>query len=101
MIGAELLVAWGLPGPGTIVRQHHERVDGAGYPAGLSFEEIVIEARIIHAADAYVAMTRDRPYRRALPASEARAELLRHRGTQFDRQVVDALLAHHVVEQAA
>jgi diguanylate cyclase (GGDEF)-like protein/putative nucleotidyltransferase with HDIG domain len=91
--GAELLSLWGLPGPAVIVRQHHERIDGAGYPAGLRGEEIMVEARIIHAADAYVAMTRDRPYRKALSVSQAQTELRRHRGTQFDPDVVDALLA--------
>jgi putative nucleotidyltransferase with HDIG domain len=93
IVGAELLTAWGLPGPARFVRQHHEHVDGSGYPAGLRGDEIALESRVIHAADAYVAMTLDRPYRPALDREEAFEEILRHRGTQFDPAVVDALLA--------
>lgn len=97
LVGAELMRSWGITGPATIVQQHHERVDGSGYPAGLSGDEICIESRIIHAADAYVAMMRDRPYRKAMRQDEAFAELERHRGTQFDPEVVATL---HAVEQA-
>jgi diguanylate cyclase (GGDEF)-like protein/putative nucleotidyltransferase with HDIG domain len=93
VVGAELLRAWGLDAPAHFVAQHHEHVDGSGYPAGLRGEELALESRIIHVADAFVAMTLDRPYRRALQRDEAIAELLRHRGTQFDAAVVDALLA--------
>jgi putative nucleotidyltransferase with HDIG domain len=91
--GAELLSLWGFSQPAAIVRQHHERIDGTGYPAGLSGAEIMIEARIIHVADAYVAMARDRPYREARSLSDRQAELERHSGTQFDADVVDALLS--------
>ena len=56
-------------------------------------EEIELESRIIHVADAWCAMALDRPYRRALTREQASAEMLRHRGTQFDPRVVDALLA--------
>ncbi len=93
VVGAELLRAWGLDQPARFVAQHHEHVDGSGYPAGLRGEEIAVESRIIHVADAFVAMILDRPYRRALDRDEALAELVRHRGTQFDAAVVDALLA--------
>src|SRR5262249_24590036 len=93
VVGAELLRAWGLDRPAHFVEEHHEHVDGSGYPAGLRGEEIALESRIIHVADAFVAMTLDRPYRRALARDEAIAELVRHRGTQFDAAVVDALLA--------
>lgn len=93
LVGAELLVAWGLPGPARFVLQHHERMDGNGYPHGLAADEIALESRIIHAADAYVAMTLDRPYRAGCTSVEALAELVRHQGTQFDAEVVDALLA--------
>jgi diguanylate cyclase (GGDEF)-like protein/putative nucleotidyltransferase with HDIG domain len=93
MVGAELLEAWGLPAAASIVRQHHERIDGSGYPAGLAGNEICIESRIVHAADAYVAMIRDRPYRKALTQDEAFAELVRYAGTQFDPDVVAALIA--------
>ncbi len=93
IVGAELLNAWGMETPAQIVLQHHERVDGRGYPSGLRGDEITLEGRIIHVADAFTAMTLDRPYRRALTHTEAIQELLRHRGTQFDDKVVDALLA--------
>ena len=66
VVGAELLRAWGLEGPALFVLEHHEHVDGSGYPSGLRGEEIALESRIIHVADAYVAMTLDRPYRRAM-----------------------------------
>ena len=63
-----------------------------GYPAGLSGDEISLEARILAAADAFEAMTGDRVYRAAMPAAEAIAELRRHAGTQFDPDVVEALI---------
>jgi diguanylate cyclase (GGDEF)-like protein/putative nucleotidyltransferase with HDIG domain len=93
VVGAELLRAWGLATPAQFVAEHHEHWDGSGYPHGLHGEEIARESRIIHVADAFVAMTLDRPYRGALTREEAIAELVRHRGTQFDPAVVDALLA--------
>ena len=93
IVGAELLSSWGLPGPAAIVRQHHERIDGAGYPLGLSGGQISLEARIIHAADAYTAMTRDRPYREAMAQDDAFDELARNAGSQFDSDVVAALIA--------
>lgn len=74
----------------TIVEQIHERVDGNGYPHGLTGDEIEIEARIIAVVDAYDAMTTDRPYRRAMPRSEALRELRRSTQTQFDPDVVEA-----------
>jgi HD-GYP domain-containing protein (c-di-GMP phosphodiesterase class II) len=78
---------------GRIVRSCHERWDGGGYPDGLAGEDIPLIARIVCCCDAFNAMTTDRPYRMALPLEEAKAELERTRGTQFDPQVVDALLA--------
>jgi HD-GYP domain-containing protein (c-di-GMP phosphodiesterase class II) len=75
------------------VLHHHERWDGAGYPHGLKGEEIPIEARVIAVADAYDAMTSDRPYRRALSHAEAAAEVERCAGTQFDPQVARAFLS--------
>ena len=77
----------------VIVLQHQERWDGRGYPAQLKGEEIVVGARIFHVVDTLDAMTSDRPYRRAKPFSDARAEVVRCRGTQFDPAVVDAFLA--------
>ena len=76
-----------------IVELHHERPDGKGYPFGLRADEIPTDARIVHVADAFDAMTSARAYRPARPASLALAELRQHVGTQFDRTVVEALHA--------
>jgi HD-GYP domain-containing protein (c-di-GMP phosphodiesterase class II) len=75
-----------------IVRYHHERYDGAGYPVGLAGEEIPLAARIFAAVDAYDAMTSDRPYRRARSREEALAEIQRLAGAEFDPRVVQVLL---------
>jgi diguanylate cyclase (GGDEF)-like protein len=75
-----------------IVRHEHEHWDGSGYPDGLAGAQIPIGSRIILACDAYVAMTERRPYRRALGRADAIAELRARSGTQFDPNVVDALL---------
>lgn len=77
---------------GKVVRSSHERFDGSGYPDRLSGDHIPIEARIICACDAYNAMTTDRSYRAAMAAPEATAELLRCAGSQFDPDVVSALV---------
>jgi two-component system cell cycle response regulator len=71
---------------------HHERVDGRGYPGGLPLDEIPVEARILAVADAYEAMTAERVYKRAMRATEAEDELRRQSGSQFDPEVVAALL---------
>ena len=76
-----------------IVLAHHERFDGTGYPRGLRGEEIPIEARILAVADAYDAMSSQRPYGVALSKDDAREEISRHAGTQFDPTVVEAFLA--------
>jgi HD-GYP domain-containing protein (c-di-GMP phosphodiesterase class II) len=78
---------------GGIVRSCHEHWDGAGYPDGLVGEAIPFEARIVCACDAWSAMTTDRAYRKALPVELALAELHACAGTQFDPNVVDALVA--------
>jgi diguanylate cyclase (GGDEF)-like protein/putative nucleotidyltransferase with HDIG domain len=92
-IGARILAHPQLDAVREWVLRHHERPDGGGYPGGLAGAAIPLEARILSVADAYEAMTADRPYRRALRAEEARAEIVRARGTQFDARVVDAFLA--------
>jgi HD-GYP domain-containing protein (c-di-GMP phosphodiesterase class II) len=74
----------------SIVRHHHERWDGRGYPDGLAGEEIPLGARIIGVADAFDAMTSDRPYRRALSPETALNELRKHAGGQFDPTIVEA-----------
>jgi putative nucleotidyltransferase with HDIG domain len=79
-----------------IVRWAHERWDGGGYPDGIAAGEIPLAARIICACDAFHAMTSDRPYRAAMPVADAVAELHRHSGSQFDPQVVDALVEEAV-----
>jgi diguanylate cyclase (GGDEF)-like protein len=79
-----------------IVRAEHERWDGGGYPDGLSRENIPIEARIIHACDAFQAMASDRPYRPARPRDWILTEIRAQAGLQFDPRVAQALL--HVIE---
>jgi HD-GYP domain-containing protein (c-di-GMP phosphodiesterase class II) len=86
---------------GRIVRSCHERHDGLGYPDGLVGTDVPIEARIVACCDAFNAMTTDRPYRAALPLEVALDELATHRGTQFDPDVVDALLKIHANEKRA
>jgi putative nucleotidyltransferase with HDIG domain len=76
----------------AIVRSHHERFDGAGYPDGLAREEIPLLARIISVADAYNAMTTKRPYRDAMPPDVAIQQLLNGRGSQFQADLVDAFV---------
>ena len=71
------------------VRSHHERWDGLGYPDGLANTNIPIGSRIIMVADTIDAMTTERPYRKALGFDVVIAELLKHRGTQFDPSLVD------------
>jgi putative two-component system response regulator len=73
-----------------IVRSHHERWDGRGYPDGMAGEEIPLGARVFAVADALDAMTSHRPYRRALPWRTARTEIVAQSGTQFDPAVVEA-----------
>jgi diguanylate cyclase (GGDEF)-like protein len=76
-----------------IVRHCHEHWDGSGYPGGLAGEEIPLESRVILVCDAYHAMTTDRPYRKRLPAEEARRRLRESAGSQFDPRVVEVFLA--------
>ncbi len=91
----------GLEATAPIVRHHHERWDGAGYPDGLVGPGIPLGARLIAVADTYDAMTNDRVYRRALGHREALAELLAERGRQFDPIVVDIFSRVIASEQRA
>ncbi|HUE28594.1 MAG TPA: HD-GYP domain-containing protein, partial [Solirubrobacteraceae bacterium] len=92
-VGAQILEHGGMRDIAGWVRTHHERIDGHGYPDGLGGEDISVEARILAVADAYEAMVADRPYRPGMSADEARAELLRCSGSQFDPEVVRAFLS--------
>jgi putative nucleotidyltransferase with HDIG domain len=83
----------GFEGLVPIIRYHHERFDGRGYPDGLAGEDIPLEARILSVADVFDALTHQRSYRKALSRAEAIAELERSAGTQFDLAVVEAFLA--------
>jgi HD-GYP domain-containing protein (c-di-GMP phosphodiesterase class II) len=93
--GQEMLERVGgvLADVGVIVRHHHERWDGGGYPDRIAGTAIPLAARIICACDAYSAMTTNRSYRAAMPAADAIIELQRCSGSQFDPDVVDALVA--------
>jgi HD-GYP domain-containing protein (c-di-GMP phosphodiesterase class II) len=90
--GAEMIACVdGLEGVALVVRYHHERFDGEGYPDGLAGERIPLASRIITACDAYHAITSDRPYRRSRPGYWALRELWRCSGSQFDPDVVAVL----------
>ncbi|MGQ9780126.1 MAG: HD domain-containing phosphohydrolase [Bacillota bacterium] len=88
-VGFDILKSIEFPWPiAQIVLQHHERLDGSGYPAGLKGDEIMLEARILAVADVVEAMSSHRPYRPALGIREALAEIEKHAGTLYDRAVV-------------
>ncbi|MCL4394202.1 MAG: HD-GYP domain-containing protein [Chloroflexi bacterium] len=92
-VGSMLLSKFPLFDKGAVlVRHHHERYDGAGYPDGLAGQAIPIGSRIISVADSYQAMTEERPYRHALSRDDAVAALIAGSGSQFDPVVVDAFL---------
>jgi HD-GYP domain-containing protein (c-di-GMP phosphodiesterase class II) len=92
--GAEMLAELpGLAPAGWVVRHHHERWDGTGYPGRIGRDRIPLGSRIIAACDAFVAMIRDRPYRRAIDRRSAIGELRAGAGAQFDPRVVEALVA--------
>jgi diguanylate cyclase (GGDEF)-like protein/putative nucleotidyltransferase with HDIG domain len=91
-VGAVIVDGADLHDIASWVMAHHERPDGRGYPLGLTDDDIPLEAKILAVADAYEAMTVDRVYRKALPVQEARAELRRCAGSQFDPRVVDVFL---------
>ncbi len=76
----------------ALVLAHHERFDGSGYPRGLRGNELPLEVGLVAVADAYDAMTSDRPYRKPMPWNEVRAQLLAGRGKQWDPRVIDAFI---------
>ncbi len=91
--GYEILKEVSFPWPVALVAlQHHERLDGSGYPKGLKGDEIIFEARILAVADTVEAMSSHRPYRPGFGIEAALAEIEQHRGTQYDPQAVDACL---------
>jgi PAS domain S-box-containing protein/putative nucleotidyltransferase with HDIG domain len=90
-IGYEIVQAIEFPYPvAQIVLQHHERMDGSGYPAGLSGEDILLEARILAVADVVEAMSSHRPYRPALGSDMALEEIAKHKGVLYDTEIVNA-----------
>lgn len=96
ILGAQMLTGVAVLQPMLpYILYHHERYDGKGYPFGLQGEQIPIEGRLLTVADTFDAMTSLRPYRAGLTEEQAIAEIERHRGTQFDPVMVDALLAAH------
>lgn len=98
-IGLEMVQDIGFPWPvGSMIVQHHERLDGSGYPDGLSGDDIILESRIIAVADVVEAMAAHRPYRPALGIETALDEIRAHRGQYYDAAAVDLcceLFAHH------
>ena len=83
-----------------VIRHHHEWYNGSGYPDRLMGDEIPKLARILHVADAFEAMTADRPYRKALSMDQALAELRKFAGVQFDPEIVDAFVKTTWAEEA-
>lgn len=79
-----------------IALSHHERWDGSGYPHNLAGEQIPLAGRIVAVADAFDALTNDRPYRKARTVEEGVREIVQHRGSQFDPKIVDALA--HIID---
>jgi HD-GYP domain-containing protein (c-di-GMP phosphodiesterase class II) len=91
--GAEIFKDIEFPWPVTqIILQHHERLDGSGYPHGLAKDQIMLEAQVVAVADAMDAMTSDRPWRKAFSVEEALERLVKDRGTKFDPVSVDACI---------
>ncbi len=93
VIGAQIVAPFEFFTAGaTVIRHHHERVDGSGYPDGLTGTSIPMGARIVAVADVYDALTSDRPYRPAMSPAEARAELEAQAGRGLDEEIVATFL---------
>ncbi len=89
--GFQILKSIDFPWPvGRMILQHHERLDGSGYPGGISGDSIILEARIIAVADIVDSMISVRPWRKALPIETALAEIKKYKGIKYDSAVVDA-----------
>jgi HD-GYP domain-containing protein (c-di-GMP phosphodiesterase class II) len=100
LIGAQIVSQIRFLGDAVdVIRCHHERYDGSGYPRGLHGEEIPLSARIFAAVDAFDAMTSDRPYRQAMPVDQAVEQIMLGSGSHFDPEVVEAFLV--MMEDAA
>ena len=93
LLGYEILATMDLPWPiAQIVHQHHERMDGSGYPSGLSGDDIILEARVLAVADVVEAIASHRPYRPARGIDKALEEIAGKRGILYDPNAVDACL---------
>ncbi len=92
-LGREILATTHVKEAGIVVEQHHERMDGSGYPYGLSGKNILTEAYIVAVADTFDAMTTDRPYRKALPDEVAFEEIRKYAGVHYPKEVVKAFFA--------
>ncbi len=90
--GAELVKNTYFKNMADIIEQHHERIDGSGYPYGLKGSQILLEARIISIADVFDAMTTDRPYRKGLSPTETVEELNTFKGVLYDEEIVDCFV---------
>jgi HD-GYP domain-containing protein (c-di-GMP phosphodiesterase class II) len=98
-MGYEIIKKVHFPWPiADMVRQHHERLDGSGYPLGLKAEATLLESRILAVADVVEAMSSQRPYRPSLGIDAALDNILAGRGTQFEPEVVDACVSLFRVE---
>jgi HD-GYP domain-containing protein (c-di-GMP phosphodiesterase class II) len=92
-VGHDILKTIEFPWPvAKIVLQHHERINGSGYPQGLKAKDILLEAKILAVADVIEAMATHRPYRPALSIEEALDEISKNRGKLYDAEVVDSCL---------
>lgn len=91
--GADLFHGYKLPWPiYNVVSQHHERMDGSGYPNGLKGDNICLEAKIVAIADTFESMSNDRPYRKSFGTKVAIKTIIEGKGSKFDEKVVDAFL---------
>jgi putative two-component system response regulator len=94
--GYQILKSIEFPWPvGRMILQHHERLDGSGYPGGITGDDIILEAKIIAVADIVDSMISDRPWRKGLPVITALEEIKKYRGIKYDAAAVDACVEIH------